>query len=127
MKRLEFRAWIPEAKMLYDKGMYYQEDQYLSSFLRRIYDQYLVTHPSYLDFEMEERLMQHVFLKDRNGNKIFEGDICEYNSPVDGKRYNTIIPTLDNSHWFGELNGGEDFVILGNKHENPELNTNLIK
>jgi len=66
-------------------------------------------------------LMQFTGFKDIKGFEIFEGDIVDYISPVDGKRYKTTIPTLDNFHWFGELNGEEDFVVLGNKFENSEL------
>lgn len=62
-------------------------------------------------------------LLDRKGGKIFEGDIVDYISPLDGKRYKATIPDLFSFHWFGELigDGEEDFIILGNKFENPEL------
>jgi len=76
--RFKFRAWIPEAKHLRSEakgGMFYQEDQYLYSFIRRIQDQFVVNHPSYLPFELEERLMQSVCRFDKNEKLIYEGDV----------------------------------------------------
>lgn len=76
-RTIEFRAWLPDAKMSDSNSsdMFYQGDQYLSSFISRIYDKYGVTHPSYLNFELEERLTEFTGLFDKNGVKIFEGDI----------------------------------------------------
>jgi len=76
--RSEYRAWIPEAEMLYDEsGMYYQDDQYLSSFLRRIYDQFVVSHPSHLEINIEERLMLYTGFKATDGTKIFVRDYID--------------------------------------------------
>ena len=76
--RLRFRAWIKDAPMLREEaegGMFYQEDQYLSSFIRRIYDQYKVNHPSQLSFELEDRLTQCTWKRDKTGTLIYSGDI----------------------------------------------------
>lgn len=73
------------------------------------------------DHDDGDHLMQWVYLKDRNQKLIFEGDIVNYNSPIDVKRYKTTIPQLQSFHWFGELNGEEDFEIIGNIYELPTM------
>lgn len=79
-------------------------------------------------------LGQYTGLTDRNGVRIFEGDIIDYKNP-DG--IDTYIVTWDNEYsrfaaaaiWFGETKIISDFVfyspskctVIGNIHDNPEL------
>lgn len=126
--RFKFRFWHAE-----EKEMFYQENQYLSSFLQRIYVKYNITHPSYLDFEIEDRLMQCTRLKDKNDKLIYEGDI------VKGAKMNCGVsnPDICEVEWDNSITGfiplnlydcdcdiynyAEDMEIIGNIHENPEL------
>ncbi len=151
MREIKFRAWIKDAPVGYsDTGMYYQEDQYLSSFIRRIYSQYMVSHPSYLDFELEDRLMQYTGLKDKDGKEIYEGDIVENDNNIKLHIYfdNRDCSFRQSSNLKNPKNEGEcniqaiyphermDFSekqytnlpinfnnnkVIGNIYENPEL------
>lgn len=47
---LQLRAKTP------DGGWFYQNNQYLTSFLRRVLTMYGVTHPTYLKVELEDLL-----------------------------------------------------------------------
>lgn len=70
-------------------------------------------------------LMQFTGLLDRNGKEIYEGDILEGGSPIDGdprrwtvKWYSTNL----NAGWdFGYMPAMNYCEVIGNIHENPEL------
>lgn len=66
-------------------------------------------------------LQQFVWLFDRDGKELFEGDIVEYNSAIDGERHKTTIPNLSNFRWFGNLSGKEDFLLISNNYEDQSI------
>ena len=117
--RFKFRAWIPEAKHLRSEakgGMFYQEDQYLYSFIRRIQDQFIVNHPSYLPFELEDRLMQSIGEKDINDNLIYEGDIVK-----EGDSFIKVIEWDEQYAGYGLDTKAYSYEILGNIYQHKHL------
>lgn len=78
-------------------------------------------------------LMQYTGLKDKNGKEIYEGDICKvinYASDylkIQGKMY-CVISWSNTAGFYGKGFGvpttfsiGEEFEVIGNIYENPEL------
>lgn len=113
-------------RILIEGEYFYQEDQYLSSFLRRIYTMYDVTHPSYLDFDIEDYLEQCTGIIDINGKDLYENDLVER----DGILYQIIwtnremsfclkeFKDIGDAKWFEH----EDKLILkGNVVDNADL------
>ena len=69
-------------------------------------------------------LEQFTGLLDKHGRKIFEGDIIEY--PPQRKKFivefhNDCFGARDKKDKRTRIGSGDDFIIIGNIHDNPEL------
>ena len=117
MRELEFRAWWKDTKRFLDC------DEWYMTCSGAKYLHYAVMPYSDDDFIVE----QYTGLKDKNGKKIYEGDIVRY--AIRPSR-TTVV-----EWWSGEeeyypccttsgfsLPYSEDgYEVIGNVHENPEL------
>ena len=130
MTEIKFRAWIHDAPQRRRKeAMFYQNNQYLSSFINRIYSKYLCNHPSQMPFQLEERLMQYTGLKDYNGKEIYKGDILKH--PNSDEKF--VVKWVDHYCGFRAVYNNFDLslsnqvnekgraTIIGNIFQNPEL------
>lgn len=134
-----FRAWT-------GKTMMYQDQQYLGSFIRRVVTQIILErddevvreHESYLPkgTNIDDYLLQYTGLTDRNGKKIYEGDIVHIDHPADltGDFTNAVGEVF----WWNEQAGfyhgnnhgrppkrmWEYVEVIGNRYENSDLLTN---
>ena len=119
MKTIKYRIHIPDAPQLFGDPMYYQGNQYLSSFLRRVYSQYECNHPSYLPFQLEERLELFIGIQDKNNVDIYENDVVIEHPE---NKYGIRIVKFDFINGFND-GGSTDWEVIGNLRENPELLT----
>ena len=124
--RPEFRAWTEEGEAMY-YGVYpFRDDALLLS-----YDGFAFDEVPASDFI----LMQSTGLLDKNGNKIFEGDVVKYKAGGDTfteeVAYNKNLAGFGVKDadaniilTFGELAEEIDLIsleVIGNIYQNPEL------
>lgn len=123
MREIEFRAWCKKQKeMRYDV----QLSKYFYEFI---------------EFSNDYELMQYTGLKDKNGVKIFEGDILKYPDNdekdcmgvVEYGHFNCScchavfgFTTINNKGWEIDMlvNDKEEtplYEVIGNIYENPEF------
>ncbi|HAO6187773.1 TPA: hypothetical protein IQB59_001653 [Listeria monocytogenes] len=123
MRVIEFRAWDKEVK----------EMDYNPSVIE-IWQNKPINEQFRLESEEKLVWMQYTGLKDKNGKKIFEGDIVRningeysYIGIVNKDRYTFYIKGVapKDNYDFADVSdtvtGKSSLIVIGNIHENPEL------
>ncbi len=139
MREIKFRAWIDNPKFEGEPRMFYQDTQYLGSFLRRANQVQFDSsgHDSY----GRVNLMQYTGLKDKNGKEIYEGDICRL---ILRNRKEVFVEIVfyekklkfckrrlgRNDKYSGLINPTNfdkpvNLAVIGNIYENPELKNSI--
>ena len=129
-REIKFRAWLKEdKKMVNVETMDFADKstQYLEK--SEIVNAYLLRRVIFDDIE----LMQYTGLKDKNGAEIYDGDIVLVELSGTSTWYKTVVKIKEGA-FIASLIDGEDYIyifnrgfdsndfeILGNVYENPEL------
>jgi uncharacterized phage protein (TIGR01671 family) len=122
-----------------DRGKYrtsYKNGDWVYGLITRMYDERFGKLPAEMrntdgvnEIEVDYKTIgQFTGLTDRNGNKIFEGDIVQ--AALDGRYYSVeYITDYEYAFNFVDLERGytyslydfNDVIVIGNIHDNPEL------
>ena len=121
MREIEFRAWYKPSKEMFkvgqitlEKGTWnYEPDN------REYIGVCVPYQPSFI-------LMQYTGLKDKNGKKIFEGDIVKINDEVIAKviwdnDYLGYFLYANEENSIGTFDYWGSIEVIGNIYDNPEL------
>lgn len=121
MRQIKFRAWVTGQDGPYMAIQGEPDLETLQSFM--------------FHYGSESNLMQFTGLLDKNGEEIFEGDICKYSyiSPMDNeeKTYLWRVEYSPGVFWLRSIEGkkydtplwikASKVEIVGNIHDNPDL------
>ncbi|EIA21396.1 YopX family protein [Listeria fleischmannii] len=146
MREIEFRVWVNESKVLQEvtkleslqtvTKLEFDIDGHLNYL--ESWDDNTCQKYGFLTEADDIELSQYTGLKDKNGKKIFEGDIIKYTSEND-EHFISVVKYFDDDYypafdivfpgdWEPSANGfsqaywcGESIEIIGNKWQNPEL------
>ena len=113
-KRLDNGEWV-EGYLLHDSE---QNESYIA--------EYFEDKSAYLREVDPQTVCQFTGLTDKNGKKIFEGDICKHRSNYSGDFIISVVTFTDGQFLvMADNNSGfnlsEKLEVIGNIHDNPEL------
>lgn len=124
-REILFRAWHKQKKIMCDVLLICFVNRYVN-----VLPEYQLEGGNQEEWRFDEiELMQFTGLTDKNGRKIFEGDVVK---TVTGKpmvvswnpRFASFCLDREGwafSHWFGETCEANEVTVIGNTHDNPEL------
>ena len=117
-----------------DRRKWYEGDLYQTRLKSVFFIQYYTEHGDRMAIEVDpETVGQYTGLTDKNGKKIFEGDIVVTNKFGSPNRKYVIVYDDEIATYIGEGKKGcchyfttfsrdaDAFEVIGNIHDNPEL------
>lgn len=129
MREIKFRAWEADEKKMYDLSEMFHGNKF---------EELLYASDDIVDGKGRITFMQYTGLKDKNGKKIFEGDILRRFKNGDQYKFYIVVEFKNGSfggatrpgfnHYLTaadwgscDYDGGGYDEIIGNIYENPEL------
>ena len=145
MRTIRFRAWDEQNKIMHNDFQFIKSGDEGNDWIVFTSDKQTLqdsTHPFENPyFGQQLKIMEYTGLKDKNGVKIFEGDIVkyygyDYSEDGDFEYYKVeftkecygekwgwdLVDIKGNAHeyYYGGFNA-ENCVVIGNIHSNPEI------
>ena len=141
MREFKFRAWdIDRKRMIFFENLsiswFYEDDYAIEAGEKEgtVIDRGGIVHDDFKDTPPNAKIMQYTGLKDKNGTEIYEGDIVKHKHKFGGGlgQVKYIVPSfgLRDLHKPAvstdfEWTDFEEFEVIGNIYENPELKEEL--
>lgn len=117
----------------------YQNGEWVYGLVTRLYDEQFKNLPAEMTntngisgIEIDYKTIgQYTNMLDKNGTKIFEGDIIDFFGRSDGDGYGVVVYDADETEFgfvydsiyrgLGRLYYSRNIEVIGNIHDNPEL------
>lgn len=136
-REIKFRAWNFQDKEMHDVEDLGMGEASWETVARNVHKK--GTHNSFYGEKRNSVLMQYTGLKDKNGEEIYEGDILRFQSRslLQDAMTTKVMPIIWHQDrlcwWVGDQDKGfhpvmtvdnNEFEVIGNILENPDLLTN---
>ena len=117
-REIKFRAYDNKTNKVYEVENIYIQDEYLSLVVGEFNEGNTIKRRI-----SEVELIQYTGLKDKNGKKIYEGDIVKNYWSMNNEvvKYMGVTFMTENMYEESAVVNLEECEVIGNIYENPEL------
>ena len=144
MREIQFRGKAINRENCYHRTEY-KNGEWVYGLVTKLYDEQFENLPAKMtdingisNIEIDYKTIgQYTGMLDKNGNRIFEGDICNFSNRSDIDNYGVIVYDADETEFgidygstylgLGRHYHSRDIEVIGNIYDNLELLSEALK